>query len=84
MPSGFYPYIHQTGILLGMIWNNALYIDTCLPFGLRLAHKLFNLLADLLGWVLEQKGVDTLHYLDDFFLVGPPTSNHYERNLEEV
>ena len=70
--------------LLGMIWNNALYIDTCLLFCLLSAPKLFNLLADLLTWVLEQKGVETLHYLDDFLLVGPPASNQCERNLEEV
>ena len=70
--------------LLGMSWNNALYIDTCLPFGLRSAPKLFNLLADFLAWVLEQKGVETLHYLDDFLLAGPPTSNRCEKDLEEV
>ena len=70
--------------LLGTMWNNSLYIDTCLPFGLRSAPKLFNLLADLLAWVLEQKGVETLHYLDDFLLVGPPASNQCEKNLEEV
>ena len=70
--------------LLGMSWNNALYIDTCLPFGLRSAPKLFNLLVDLLSWVLEQVGVETLHYSDDFLLVGPPTSSRCEKNLEEV
>ena len=70
--------------LLGMSWNNALYIDTCLPFGLRSAPKLFNLLADLLSWVLEQKDVKTLHYLDDFLLVGPPASNQCSKYLEEV
>ena len=70
--------------LLGMSWNNALYIDTCLPFGLRPAPKLFNLLADFLTSVLEQKGVETLHYLDDFLLVDPLTSNRCEKDLEEV
>ena len=70
--------------LLGTTWNNALYIDTCLPFSLHLAPKLFNLLADLLAWILEQKGVETLYYLDDFLLVGPSASKQYERNLNEV
>ena len=71
--------------LLGLSWNNALYIDTCLPFGLRSTPKLFNLLADLLAWVLEQVGVETLHCLvDDFLLVGPPASSRCEKNLEEV
>ena len=32
--------------LLAMEWDRNLYIDTCLPFGLRSAPKLFNVLAD--------------------------------------
>ena len=69
--------------LQGMSWNNALYIDTCLPFGLRSAPKLFNLLEDFLAWVLGQKGVETLHYLDDFLLVGPPASNRCKKILRK-
>ena len=38
--------------LLSMEWQGAIYIDTCLPFGLRSAPKLFNVLADILEWVL--------------------------------
>ena len=33
--------------LLAMKWNKGIYIDACLPFGLRSAPKLFNILADL-------------------------------------
>ena len=43
--------------LLGMSWNKALYVDNCLQFCLHSAPKLFNLLADLLAWVLEQVGL---------------------------
>ena len=58
--------------LLAMKWRKQLYIDTCLPFGLRSAPKLFNILADLLSWILEQKGVSPLmHYLDDFLTLSP-------------
>ena len=53
---GILPVHPEDRNLLGMCWNNAIYIDTCLPFGLRSAPKLFNLLADLLAWILEQKG----------------------------
>ena len=35
--------------MLAMKWNDQLYIDTCLPFGLHSAPKLFNILADLLS-----------------------------------
>jgi len=55
--------------LLAMKWCKLLYIDMCLPFGLRSAPKLFNILADLLSWIMEQKGVSSImHYLDDFDL----------------
>ena len=43
-------------------------MDTCLPFGLRSAPRLFNILADLAAWVMRQQGISCLmHYLDDFF-----------------
>ena len=54
-----------------MHWSNSLYIDTCLPFALRSAPKLFNILADLLSWTIHIKGVSfCIHYLDDFLTVG--------------
>ena len=42
--------------LLAMEWQGAIYIDTCLPFALRSAQKLFNVLADLLEWILINQG----------------------------
>ena len=38
---------------LVMRWDWHIFIDTCLFFGLRSAPKLFNVLADLLSWILE-------------------------------
>ena len=59
-----------------------MYIDTCLPFGLRSAPKLFNILADLLTWMLERQGVaPVIHYLDDFLTMGPALSNKCQENL---
>ena len=61
--------------LLAMEWRGATYIDTCLPFGLRSAPKLFNVLADLLEWILLHLGVSVLlHYLDDYLTMGPPNT----------
>ena len=66
--------------LLAMKWKQSLYIDTCLPFRLRSAP---NILADLLAWVAKQRGVSfSMHYLDDFLLVGPPDSPACQRDLE--
>ena len=71
--------------LLAMKWSKQLYIDTCLPFGLRSAPKLFNILADLLSWILEQKGVSPImHYLDDFLTLGPPESPICSKHLETI
>ena len=71
--------------VLAMHWNNNIYIDTCLPFSLRSAPKLFNILADLLSWIVEEKGVaPILHYLDDFLLLAPPSSDACLSNLNIV
>ena len=49
--------------LLVMQWHQELFIDMCLPFGLRSAPKLFNILAEFLAWILKQQGVaPLLHY----------------------
>ena len=62
-------------LLLGMLWDEELDVDTALPFGLRSAPKIFTALADALEWVVRQTGVKVvLHYLDDFLLVGEPAS----------
>ena len=60
---------------LGMQWKGAIYLDTTLSFGLRSAPKIFSALADGLLWILHSKGADlSLHYLDDFLIMGPPDS----------
>ena len=71
--------------LLGMKWNGEIYLDSCLPFGLRSAPRLFNILADLLEWILQQEGVSVcLHYLDDFLTVDPPKSPVCQQNLDTI
>ena len=59
--------------LLGMKWRGYVYIDHCIPFGLRSTSKLFNILTDLLAWIMKDAGVSYLiHYLDDYLTMGPP------------
>ena len=71
--------------LLAMDWDHSLYINTCLPFWLRSAPKLFNVLANLLSWILTQKRISPLfHYLDDFLLLGPPGSSACANNLAAI
>ena len=58
--------------LLGMLWKGEYYIDLCLPLSL----YLFNRLADAFEWILKNNYHihDLMHYLDDYFTVGPPQS----------
>ena len=71
--------------LLGMIWNSQLFINTVLPFRLRSAPKIFSAVADALKWILTKQGVShSIHYLDDFFTVGSPTSNECSNNLHRI
>ena len=66
-----------------MEWNQQIYIDTRLPFGLRSAPKLFNILADLLSWITRQRGMSTsMHYLDDYLNIGSPTSSACQTQLD--
>ena len=58
-----------------MHWVGEVYFDPMLPFGLRLAPKIFNAIADGLEWYLRQLGVQhVFHYLDDFIVIGLPGS----------
>ena len=54
--------------LLSIHWRKQFYIDKSLPFGLRSAPYLFNI-KDY--FTVEH----CFHYLDDFFLAGPPLSD---------
>lgn len=59
--------------LLGMWWDNNVYINTVLPFGLHSTPKIFNALADAAEWIIREEGVkEVLHYLDNFLLLGAP------------
>ena len=61
--------------LFGMVWEDAMFIDTALPFGLRSTPKIFNAVADAVEWILKEAGVSVVfHYLDDFLLIGAPNS----------
>ena len=53
--------------LLGMKWYNLYYVDLALPFGLRSAPFIFNVIADLVEWILvhSYQIPDLPHYLDD-------------------
>ena len=67
--------VHPSDLhLLEMFWRDCYYIDLTLPFGLRSAPAIFDTVADSFHWcVVNNWNVpDLLHYLDDYFTLGPP------------
>ena len=77
------PVRRQDWELLGMQWGDQLYIDKCLPFGLRSAPYLFNQFAEALSWILREnyQVVSHIHYLDDYLLVGAANSDLCHRYM---
>lgn len=70
-------------MLLGMQWNGYWYADAVLPFGLRSAPKLFNVIADAVQFVARSQGIQHVtHYLDDFIVLGCAGTNQCERDLK--
>ena len=71
---------------VGMRWQDRLFVDACLPFGLRSAPKIFNATADALEWIIANESRDfgefVLHYLDDFLFGGSPGSDTCRRSLD--
>lgn len=71
------------GHLLAMEWKGSIYFDTSLPFSLRPVPKPFNVLADLLEWILVNQGAThLLHYLDDLLTLCPLGTLEWYQNLE--
>ena len=69
--------------LLGTQWEDKVYVDAALPFGLRSAPKIFNAIADALQWIARRHGVSNLwHYLDDFITCGLAGSDECRLNLQ--
>ena len=55
---------------LGLQWDEVVYVDTVLPFGLRSAPKIFTAVADAFHWVVLQAGMEYMfHYVDDFITI---------------
>ena len=72
--------------LLGMKWRDQYYVDLALPFGLRSAPSIFNTLADLFVWSLQNNYniTDLIHYLDDFFTLGPANTDTCAEYLNAI
>ena len=65
--------------MTGLSWvcngeGTTMCMDTRLPFRLRSAPKIFTALADIVQWLIIDRGVDfCIHYLDDYLFVESPS-----------
>lgn len=76
------PVHPEDRIWQGLTWNNQVYVDAMLPFGLCSAPKIFNAIADCLEWYVADKGVDDIfHYLDDFATLGRAGTHECHESL---
>ena len=72
-------------LLLGMQWEDNVYVDAALPFGLRSAPKIFTAVADAAEWIVRREGVPFVgHYLDDFLILGRPNSQECWQSLHQL
>lgn len=71
--------------LLGMKWHGDFYVDMVLPFGIRSAPYIFTCTANSVEWIAKENyDVNVLmHYLDDFYTLGPPGSSICQHNLDK-
>ena len=51
--------------MLAFNWRNHIYIDKTLPFGLRSAAYLCQRTTNMIRYLLKQRGVDIVNYIDD-------------------
>ena len=79
--------VHPTNChLFVMRWKQQLYIDACQSsFGFPPTLKLFNMLADLFFWILEQQGVSPImHYLDNYLTLALLDATTCHWNLDVI
>ena len=69
--------------LLDMPWEDTIFIDMALPFGLCSSPKIFTAVANALEWVFQRCSVLwCMHYVDDFLTVGRSASEECRSNLQ--
>ena len=77
------PIIPQERYLLGMSWRDQFYVDLALPFDLRSAPYIFNSVAEVVEWILQNNYSIKfiLHYLDDFLTIAPGDTSECANNV---
>ena len=75
------PLHPQDQYLFGVTWDNWVYVDQALPFGLHSAPVIFTAVADAIGWALLEVGLHFhIHYLDEFLFFILPAGGLADSN----
>jgi hypothetical protein len=57
------------------------YVDATLPFGLRSAPLIFTVIADMVQWIMQKRGVpNAFHFMDDFITLGAAGTSECQAN----
>ena len=68
-----------------MVWQDKLFVDAALPSGLRSAPMIFNAVEEVLAFIVKERAVKWLdQYLDDFIVLGHPSSKECQKGLQAV
>ena len=72
--------------LLGFTFIDMLFVDLCLPFGLRSSVNRFTQVADSILWIMQNNYnlENSTNYLDDFFLAASPDSNQCQDDMSRT
>ena len=69
------PVHPQDRHLLGVMWNEEVFVDRALSFGLRSAPKIISAVSDLIAWSFHRVSTrHHIHWFDDFILLLPSSS----------
>ena len=50
--------------LLGLVWDNVMYVDTCLPFSAQDGTQIFQRISDAIRFGMRQMGYSIINYID--------------------
>ena len=58
--------------LLGLGWQG-MYMDTCVPFGMRHGSQIFQCISDAVRYIMHHKGCTMIDYIKDYIGMGIPS-----------
>ena len=67
--------------LLAFKWKDKIYVDRTLPFGLRSAAYICQRVTNMIRFLLKERGIDIVNYIDDLGGADTPNVAHHSFNV---